>query len=187
MALPHFTSKISEHKDLESLVTYGFRGEALAAVCAVGKLTVTTRTDADEVASVYTMDNSGEIADIKPSHMSQGTQVTVSQLFYNVPVRKQYFQTPRRKKDEILKVEDLLLSFGLIHPELHLSFHNDHRLIWQKSRATDFNKNVLQTLGHSISSHMEFIKEDTTVKPFLFYVNIQNRFYSWYSFRLNFF
>ena len=140
MALPHFTSKISEHKDLESLVTYGFRGEALSAVCAVGKLSITTKTEADEIASVYTMDNNGKIVDIKPSHLSQGTQVVVSQLFFNVPVRKQYFQTSRRKKDELLKVEDLLLSYGLIHPELHLSFHNDHRLIWQKSRAIDLKK-----------------------------------------------
>lgn len=168
MALPHFTSKISEHKDLESLITYGFRGEALAAICAVGKLSITTRTDTDEVASVFSMDSCGKIVDVKPSHMGQGTQVVVSQLFYNVPVRKQYFQTPRRKKDEIVKVEELLLSYGLIHPELHLSFHNDHRLIWQKSRATDFNKNILQTLGHSISSHMEFISEEETVCNSLF-------------------
>ena len=42
MALPHFTSKITQHKDLESLTTYGFRGEALAAVCALAKVAITT-------------------------------------------------------------------------------------------------------------------------------------------------
>ena len=117
-------------------------------------------------------DNNGKIIDVKPSHISQGTLVVVSQLFHNVPVRKQYFQTPKRKKDEIIKVEDLLLNYGLIHPELHLSFHNDHRLVWQKSRAADFNKNILQTLGHSISSHMEFIHDETTVYSLLIYFNL---------------
>lgn len=163
MALPHYTSKISQHQDIESLTTYGFRGEALAAICAVAKLSVTTKTAEDPVASTYTMDNNGNVVDVKPSHLSQGTLIVTTSLFWNVPVRKQYYQTPKRKKEELMKVEDLLLNYGLIHPELHLSLHNDHGLIWQKSRAADFKTNILQTLGHSICSHMEFISTDDMV------------------------
>ena len=163
MALPHYTSKISQHQDIETLTTYGFRGEALAAICAVAKLSVTTKTTEDPVASTYTMDVNGDVEDVKPSHLSQGTLVVITSLFWNVPVRKQYYQTPKRKKDELTKVEELLLNYGLIHPELHLSLHHDHSLVWQKSRATDFKANILQTLGHSICSHMEFINEDENV------------------------
>lgn len=163
MALPHYTSKISQHEDLEALSTYGFRGEALAAICAVAKLSVTTKTAEDPVASTYTMDSSGDVVDVKPSHLSQGTLVVMTSLFWNIPVRKQYYQAPKRKKDELIKVEELLLSYGLIHPELHLSLHHDHSLIWQKNRATDFTANIRQTLGHEICSHMEFINEDDAV------------------------
>jgi DNA mismatch repair protein PMS1 len=87
----------------------------------------------------------------------------MTSLFWNIPVRKQYYQTPKRKKDELIKVEELLLSYGLIHPELHLSLHHDHSLIWQKNRATDFTANIRQTLGHEICSNMEFISEDELV------------------------
>ena len=163
MALPHYTSKISQHQDLEDLSTYGFRGEALAAICAVAKLSVTTKTAEDPVASTYTMDSNGDVVDVKPSHLSQGTLVVMTSLFWNIPVRKQYYQTPKRKKDELIKVEDLLLNYGLIHPELHLSFHHDHNLVWQKNRAPDFTANIQQTLGHEICSHMEFINEDDLV------------------------
>lgn len=166
MALPHYTSKISSHDDLESLVTYGFRGEALAAVCAIGKLSVTTKTSEDAIAFCYTMDSSGNVVDSKPSHLSQGTQISVSSLFWNLPVRKQFYQTVKRKKEEIRKVEDLLLSYGLIHPELHLSFHHNSTLIWQKTRVADFKANLIQTLGHSICSNMEFIDEEDPVKSF---------------------
>lgn len=166
MALPHYTSKITTHEDLESLVTYGFRGEALAAVCAIGKLSVITKTAEDAIALSYTMDNSGNVIDSKPTHLSQGTQVTVSSLFWNLPVRKQFYQTAKRKKEEVAKVEDLLLSYGLIHPELHLSFHHDSTLVWQKTRVSDFKANVVQTLGHSICSNMEYVNEIDPVKHF---------------------
>ncbi|XP_046453620.1 PMS1 protein homolog 1-like isoform X3 [Daphnia pulex] len=167
MALPHYTSKISQHQDLEALSTYGFRGEALAAICAVAKLSVTTKTAEDPVASTYTMDSNGDVVDVKPSHLSQGTLVVMTSLFWNIPVRKQYYQTPKRKKDELIKVEELLLSYGLIHPELHLSLHHDHSLIWQKNRATDFTANIRQTLGHEICSNMEFISEDEVIQMVL--------------------
>lgn len=163
MALPHYTSKISQHQDIESLTTYGFRGEALAAICAVAKLSVTTKTAEDPVASTYTMDHNGNVVDVKPSHLSQGTLISTTSLFWNVPVRKQFYQAPKRKKDELVKVEELLLSYGLIRPELHLSLHHEHSLVWQKNRATDFKANILQTLGHSICSNMEFISVDETV------------------------
>ncbi|KAI9553876.1 putative MLH2 [Daphnia sinensis] len=167
MALPHYTSKISQHQDLESLATYGFRGEALAAICAVAKLSVTTKTAEDPVATTYVMNNNGEVINEKPSHLSQGTLVAMTSLFWNIPVRKQYYQTPKRKKEELMKVEELLLSYGLIHSELHLSFHHDHSLIWQKNRAIDFKANVRQTLGHEICSHMEFFCEDDMIQMFL--------------------
>lgn len=164
MGLPHFTSKISQHHDLESLTTYGFRGEALAAVCAVAKVSVTTKTATDPVASTYSMDSKGNVTDIKPSHLSQGTMVVATSLFWNVPVRKQVYQTAKKKKEELVKVEELLLNFGLIHPELHLSFHHDHSLIWQKSRAADFKSNIQQILGHAVTSHMEFVTNDEPVR-----------------------
>ena len=82
-------------------------------------------------------------------------------------VRKQFYQAPKRKKDELVKVEDLLLKFGIIHPHLHLSLHHNQSLVWQKSRATDLHSNILQVLGHSVCSHMAFVNEENPVTVFL--------------------
>jgi DNA mismatch repair protein PMS1 len=149
---------------LESLTTYGFRGEALAAICSVSKLKITTKTEHDLVAATCDYDHHGNLVDSKPSANAQGTLIVASQLFYNVPVRKQYYSTAKTKKDELSKVEDLLLNFGLIHPQLHLSLHHNRSPVWQKSRAADFIANIHQVLGHSICSQMEFIKENSNVK-----------------------
>ena len=149
---------------MESLTTYGFRGEALAAICSVSKLKITTKTEHDLVAATCDYDHHGNLVDSKPSANAQGTLIVASQLFYNVPVRKQYYSTAKTKKDELSKVEDMLLNFGLIHPQLHLSLHHNRSPVWQKSRAVDFTANIHQVLGHSICSQMEFIKENSNVQ-----------------------
>ena len=132
---------------------------------------VTTRTASDLVAVTYTMDKDGNVVDQKPASNSQGTVVTCTALFWNVPVRKQFYQTTKKKKEELAQVEELLLKYGLVHPGLHMSLHHDSSLVWQKSRASDFKANILQTLGHAITSGMEFIIEKEKVWIFFSIAN----------------
>jgi len=127
-------------------------------------LAVTTRTNQDSVAITYTMDNNGNVIDQRPSPNSQGTVVTCTALFWNVPVRKQFSQTKQKKTEELMKVEHLLLKYGLVHPELHISLNHDGNMVWQKNRATDLKSNILQTLGHAITSNMEFVIEKERVR-----------------------
>ncbi|XP_038645085.1 PMS1 protein homolog 1 isoform X2 [Scyliorhinus canicula] len=125
MGLKHYTSKISHHEDLEALETYGFRGEALGSICTVSEVIVTTKTTADEVSTQYTLDNTGHIISQKPSHVGQGTTVTVLKLFKNIPVRKQFYSTVKKCKEELKKVQDLLMAYGIIKPDLRIVFtHN---------------------------------------------------------------
>ncbi|XP_041910219.1 PMS1 protein homolog 1 isoform X5 [Arvicola amphibius] len=71
MAVKYYTSKINSHEDLESLTTYGFRGEALGSICSVAEVVVTTRTAADDFSTQYVLDGSGHILSQKPSHLGQ--------------------------------------------------------------------------------------------------------------------
>ncbi|XP_075566627.1 PMS1 protein homolog 1 isoform X6 [Pelecanus crispus] len=125
MAIKHYTSKISSSEDLERLTTYGFRGEALGSICSISEVLVTTKTAADDFSTQYALDRNGHITSKKPSHLGQGTTVTVLKLFKNLPVRKQFYSTNRKCKEELKKVQDLLTAYGIIKPDLRITLTHD--------------------------------------------------------------
>ncbi|XP_066491601.1 PMS1 protein homolog 1 isoform X4 [Tiliqua scincoides] len=125
MAMKHYTSKISSSEDLENLTTYGFRGEALGSICCISEVLITTKTAADDFSTQYVLDRSGHVISQKPSHLGQGTTVTVMKLFKNLPVRKQFYSTDKKRKEEIKKIQKLLMAYGIIKPEVRIMFtHN---------------------------------------------------------------
>ncbi|NXS18669.1 PMS1 protein, partial [Mystacornis crossleyi] len=138
MAVKHYTSKISSSEDLERLTTYGFRGEALGSICSVSEVLVTTKTAADDFSIQYALDSNGRVTSKKPSHLGQGTTVTVLNLFKNLPVRKQFYSTNRKCKEELKKVQDLLTAY----------------VIWQKTRVSDHKMACMSVLGTAIMSSM---------------------------------
>ncbi|XP_005939917.1 PMS1 protein homolog 1 [Haplochromis burtoni] len=147
MAVRHFTSKICRHEDLEHLETYGFRGEALGSICAVAEVAVTTKTEEDEISTQYTMDLTGKIVSQKPSHLGQGTTVSVMKLFKNLPVRRQCFSSTKKCKEELKKVQDLLMAYAIIKPELRLMLVHNKVVLWQKAKVADNRSALLATLG----------------------------------------
>uniref|UniRef100_A0A3B4ADC4 PMS1 homolog 1, mismatch repair system component n=1 Tax=Periophthalmus magnuspinnatus TaxID=409849 RepID=A0A3B4ADC4_9GOBI len=125
MGVRHFTSKISSHEDLETLQTYGFRGEALGSICAVAEVTVTTKTKDDDVSVQYSLDSSGNIVSQKPSHLGQGTTVSVQRLFRNLPVRRQLYSSSKKCREELRRIQEVLTAFAIVKPELRIAlYHN---------------------------------------------------------------
>ncbi|KAK1903388.1 PMS1 protein like 1 [Dissostichus eleginoides] len=147
MALTHFTSKIFCHEDLERLETYGFRGEALGSICAVAEVAVITKTEEDDISTQYTLNFTGQIVSQKPSHL--GTTVSVLKLFKNLPVRRQYYSTTKKCKEELKKVQDLLLAYAIIKPELRLTLIHNKVVVWQKAKVADHRSALVATLGAS--------------------------------------
>ncbi|XP_043548776.1 PMS1 protein homolog 1 isoform X2 [Chiloscyllium plagiosum] len=154
MGIKHYTSKISHHEDLEALETYGFRGEALGSICSVAEVVITTKTTADDVSTQYTLDKAGHIIAQKPSHMGQGTTVTVLKLFKNIPVRKQFYSTAKKCKDELKKVQDLLMAYGIIKPDLRIIFTHNKAVVWQKAKVSDHKMALLTVLGTAVMVSM---------------------------------
>ncbi|XP_046584089.1 LOW QUALITY PROTEIN: PMS1 protein homolog 1-like [Haliotis rubra] len=154
VAQRHYTSKISCHADLESLTTYGFRGEALASLCALSDVSVTTKTADDDVSTTYSLTNQGQISDKKPSHLAPGTTVTASHLFRNLPVRKQYHNTARKKKEELKKIEDLFICYGVIRPDVRLSLRHNKESVWQKNVLPDPKAVLLSVLGRNVMNKL---------------------------------
>ncbi|KAM6174743.1 PMS1 protein homolog 1 isoform 4-T4 [Erethizon dorsatum] len=155
MAVKYYTSKINSHEDLENLRTYGFRGEALGSICCVAEVLITTRTAADNFSTQYILDGSGHVVSQKPSHLGQGTTVTALRLFKNLPVRKQFYSTAKKCKDEIKKVQDLLISYGILKPDLRIVFVHNKAVIWQKTRVSDHKMALMSVLGTAIMGNLE--------------------------------
>uniref|UniRef100_A0A8C8YV37 PMS1 homolog 1, mismatch repair system component n=1 Tax=Prolemur simus TaxID=1328070 RepID=A0A8C8YV37_PROSS len=189
MAMKYYTSKISSHEDLENLTTYGFRGEALGSICCVAEVLITTRTAADNFSTQYVLDGSGHILSQKPSHLGQGTTVTALRLFKNLPVRKQFYSTAKKCKDEIKKVQDLLVSYGVLKPDLRIVFvHNkiylsgflpkhdaDHSFTSLSTPERSFifinsrpvhQKDILKLIRHYYN--LKCLKESTRLYPIFF-------------------
>ncbi|KAK2011515.1 DNA mismatch repair protein MutL [Colletotrichum eremochloae] len=107
----HTTSKITAFEDLASIATYGFRGEALASISHIAHLSVTTKTRDSECAWRATyLDGKlapakpGQSAEPKPTAGRQGTQITVEDMFYNIPTRRRAFRSPAEEFNKIIDI-----------------------------------------------------------------------------------
>lgn len=120
----HATSKISKTNDLWNLSTFGFRGEALASVAAVSKMTLTSRkqnaNQAYQVVSVF-----GEVSTTKPSGQISGTDIKVENLFENVPARLKFLKSDAT---EISQIKSVIKAMSLSYPHVQFKFTNDGKL-----------------------------------------------------------
>ena len=121
--LRHATSKIHEKDDLSAIATLGFRGEALASVCAVAKVSVLTKRAEDKLGTRYEVNGSEEVA-YEPAGCPDGTTFIVRDIFYNVPARLKFL-----KKDisEANKVSEIVTKLALSHPEISFKYIRDNK------------------------------------------------------------
>uniref|UniRef100_A0A182P0N7 MutL C-terminal dimerisation domain-containing protein n=1 Tax=Anopheles epiroticus TaxID=199890 RepID=A0A182P0N7_9DIPT len=108
----YHTSKLREFTDLESIETFGFRGEALSSLCALSDMVITTRHSTAPHATKLTLNHEGRIQSRAPCARSVGTTVTLSNLFAMLPVRKKEFQ--RNIKREFLRMCQILQAYCLV-------------------------------------------------------------------------
>ncbi|KAG6700134.1 hypothetical protein I3842_08G097500 [Carya illinoinensis] len=158
LALKHHTSKLSEFPDLQSLTTFGFRGEALSSLCALGNLTVETRTKNESVATHLTYDHSGSLAAEKKTARQIGTTVTIKKLFSNLPVRSKEFKRNIRK--EYGKLISLLNAYALIAKGVRLVCSNttgkNAKSVVLKTQGSDSLKdNIITVFGMSVFNCLE--------------------------------
>lgn len=111
---PHATSKIHESEDLDKISTMGFRGEALASIASVARVTIQSRSrDSDEGQSIHAAGD--EIQDPKPAGCPIGTMIEVRNLFFNTPARRKFLRTPTTEQTRCLEwLRDLAMANPLI-------------------------------------------------------------------------
>ncbi len=123
----HATSKIIRSQDLFDVHTLGFRGEALASIAAVSKVTCTTRT-AQEDFGVRTQVEGGQIVDVREAATPVGTTLLVKDLFYNTPVRLKFLKKPSL---EASLVTDYMTRLILSRPDIAFRYVNEGKTIYQ--------------------------------------------------------
>uniref|UniRef100_A0A8D8WUZ2 PMS1 protein homolog 1 n=1 Tax=Cacopsylla melanoneura TaxID=428564 RepID=A0A8D8WUZ2_9HEMI len=152
------TSKISNISDLDSLSSYGFRGEALNALCQIGEVSVTTKTSSEQVASLYKFNSKGEVTGTQPSHFPNGTTISVRNLFHNLPVRKQFLSSKNRMSEELKKVERVVKCLSLIHCKLRVTLCHNQCVIWQKNQVANIRMSLSQVIPLNIVSNLHDIE-----------------------------
>ncbi|KAG5346675.1 RL5 protein, partial [Acromyrmex charruanus] len=158
MALPSYTSKIANFEDLDALRTFGFRGEALSAVCAVAEVTIITKTEEDNVGTSYVMNNDGQIVNCESCHRSIGTTVQVRNLFKQVPVRRQIITNTKKANQTIKLLETLMQCFGICKPNVRIQFRVNNNVTFTKPSLNNIREAVNHILGRKIMSNMEWIE-----------------------------
>ena len=119
--LRHATSKISSYEDIENLQTLGFRGEALASIAAVAQVELVTRTEEESVGTLLRVEGNEIVERSKAAH-PRGTTISVKNLFYNTPARRQFLKS---NNTEFRHIYDTVQRLALSRPDIALEFTSD--------------------------------------------------------------
>ncbi|GBU22868.1 DNA mismatch repair protein MutL [Fibrobacteres bacterium R8-0-B4] len=146
--LPHATSKIRSADDLYSIATMGFRGEALASISAVSRMTVATYDGDPSGLGCEIAVDGGVPGEVSPVSRTRGTTVTVRELFYNVPARKKFMKTERGEQMAVIKVlEQLSIPF----PAVHFTVTADGKRLLDMPPAANLLERICQAAGNDFS------------------------------------
>ena len=139
--LPHATSKISKVEDIYNISTLGFRGEALASIASISKISLKSKTnDADNGSEIIL--EAGKKVSLQEVGMNNGTIMEVKDLFFNVPARKKFLKSISRESSLI---NDIVTRIALSNPEISIKlFNNDKKVI--NTYGTGNLKDVIRTI-----------------------------------------
>jgi len=153
----HATSKIRKESDILSITSMGFRGEALASIASIAKVTLETKTH-DEPTGTKIVIEGGKTLSLEEIAFNKGTTITVENVFFNVPARYKFL-----KKDytEAGYIEDIVTRLAIIHPEISFKFVNNNKCVLQTTGNADMKTAIYNVFGKDIAR--ELIQVDYTI------------------------
>lgn len=154
----HATSKLATAEDLNNILTYGFRGEALASIAAVAQVTLRTRREEDEIGCEVNFAAS-ENTSTEPASAAKGCNIAVRDLFYNVPARRKFL------KSDNVEFKHIVSEFthvALIHPELAFTLVHNGKDIYVLKKASSLKFRIQNILGSAISDGLMDISAQTS-------------------------
>ncbi|WED42461.1 DNA mismatch repair endonuclease MutL [Legionella cardiaca] len=148
---PHATSKINQLSDLYSIASMGFRGEALASIASVSRLTISSKPK--EQAHAMKLISDGQTFHLEPCARSEGTTVEVRDVFFNAPVRKKFLKSER---SEFQAIEMVVKRFALSAPEITINLnHNEKKILSLPAAQCDKTRlaRIRKILGKTFVEH----------------------------------
>jgi DNA mismatch repair protein MutL len=146
----HATSKISTNKDLFSIRTLGFRGEALPSIASVSRLECITSSADSGLARKISIEG-GAIRSVEETAASRGTEVSVKELFFNTPARLKYMKTIQT---ELGHVSDYIYRLALAHPQIAFSLKHNGNLLLQTLGNGDLVQVIAAIYGTAVGKQM---------------------------------
>ena len=154
----HATSKLKNFDDLFLLKSKGFRGEALASIAAIASIQATSRRKKDEIGKLIKI-SGGRIGLVEDSVTSVGTSISVKNLFYNVPARRNFLKSDNVELKHII---DEFHRIALAHPEIcFVFFQNDSELF--KLPISSLQKRIINIFSNKIQEKLIPVEEKTSV------------------------
>ena len=152
----HATSKIREASDLETVTSMGFRGEALASIAAISDVELVTKTADNDIGKKIEV-KGGNVVNFEDAGCPQGTTITVTDLFYNTPVRYKFL-----KKDftEAGYVEDVVTRIALVHPEISIKLISAGKVIIQTTGNGDMKSVIYSIYGKDVAENIIDVNYD---------------------------
>ena len=148
--LRHSTSKIRSVSDLETVMSLGFRGEALSSIAAISQVEVLTKTKDAVFGTRYCIDGGVEKS-IEDMGAVDGTTFLIRQIFYNTPARRKFLKTPMTEASHI---SDLMLRLALSHPEVSIRFINNGQTRLQSSGNGKLMDVIYHVYGREVAGQL---------------------------------
>ena len=155
------TSKIHKEKDLFTIATLGFRGEALPSIASVSEMEIVTRPASSEAGTRITV-NGGKIKEVAEVGTPKGTMISVNRLFFNTPARRKYLKT---EKTEMGHISDMMIRTALAWPDIHFKFLHNGKVLGNWSPTENPLHRIIDIISGDLERHMyEVGYEDNNVR-----------------------
>ncbi len=152
----HATSKIENAEDLENISTLGFRGEALASISAVAQVELKTKTENDELA-VFIKNHGSEITEQSKVQGEKGTGISVKNLFYNTPARRNFLKS---NQTEFRHIYDTFVRLAIANPGISFVLINEDEEVFNLEK-TDLQNRLLQIYGIKYAEELIEVNSET--------------------------
>ena len=145
----HATSKIHKFDDIFNVVSFGFRGEAMPSIASIARVELLTRRKDDLSGTKATLET-GAIKEVSPAGCPEGTQISVTKIFANVPARRKFLKTEATEQGACL---DVITRLALAHPEIRFKVLANGKEMFSAPEVNDVSKRISMVMGDDFSAH----------------------------------